>query len=385
MPWKEPGDKSREPRNRGPWGRGQGNPGGGPDLDAWLKKLRRGLGPFGRGPLGVLAVIVVLLVAWFAIGGWTSIGTQQVGVVLRLGRFDGVLQPGVHLHLPAPIDRVLKVDVGGARAVGDEARLLTRDGQLVLVDYDVRYKITDVRAYLFATRDAEDVVRNAAIAAVRSVVGTHDLACLITDLDLPCTEGRMDAARLATAAQSRLHAILGAEPARIGIALDAVTVQQVGVPPEVKSAFDDIDKAHEDARTATVAATAAVLQDKVKATGRAAAAKADAAAYRQQVVASAKASVARFDPILAQYQAAPKVTRQRLWLAAMQEVLAHNHVVLNTGSGGVIVQFPPHPVNAPAAGKGAVPTSASSAAAPAPASSVSLPVTSGPGVKAVDP
>lgn len=384
MPWKEPGDKSRAPRDRGPWGRGQGNPGGGPDLDAWLKKFRRGLGPFGRGPLGVVGVIVVLIVAWFAIGGWTAIGAQQVGVVLRLGRFDGVLQPGVHLHLPTPIDRVQKVEVGRTRAIGDEARVLTRDGQLVLVDYDVRYKIDNVRDFLFASRDAEDIVRNAATAAMRSVVGTHDLQCLIASLELPCAGGRIDGDKLAHEAQQRLRATLGDEPARIGIALDGVNVQQVGVPQEAKAAFDDIDKAHEDIRTAALAATATVAQGKVKAAAQAAAAKADAAAYRQRVVASAKASVARFNQILAQYQVAPEVTRQRLWLAAMRDVLTSNHVVLNTGSGGVIVQFPPRPAGAPESAKGAAPASAASSA-PASADSVTLPVTSGPGVKAIDP
>lgn len=383
MPWKEPGDKSREPRDRGPWGRRQGEPGGGPDLDAWLKKLRRVLGPFGRGPLGGLALVGVLIVAWFVIGGWTSIGAQQVGVVLRLGRFDGVLQPGMHLRLPAPIDQIRKLDVGRTRAVGDEARLLTRDGQLVLVDYDVRYRITDARAYLFSTRDTEDVLRNAGTAVMRGVVGSHDLACLIADLDLPCAQGRMDDARLAAAALARLKATLGDAPTGLGIALDGVNVQQVGVPQDVKPAFDDIAKAHEDARTASVAANAAVVQGKVKAAARAAAVKAEADAYRQQAVAAAKASVARFDRILAQYQAAPQVTRQRLWLDAMQDVLAKNRVVLNTGSGSVIVQFPPKSAGTPEAAGSAAPASASSA--PASAGSVTLPVTSGPGVKAVDP
>src|SRR6185437_5551943 len=82
------------------------------------------------------------------------------------------------------------------RTVSDEARVLTSDGQLVLVDYDVHYKITDVRRFLFATRDAEQVVRDAATAAVRAAVGSHDLQCLIDDLDLPCPPGRTDGKKL---------------------------------------------------------------------------------------------------------------------------------------------------------------------------------------------
>ena len=204
MPWKEPGEKPREPRGREPWG--QGGQGGGPDLEAWFRKARRRLGPFGHGPLGALAVIVLLVVLWFAIGGWTSVGGQQVGVLLRFGRFERVLQPGLHVHFPAPIDRVQKVDINRVRTVNDEARLMTRDGQLVLVDYGVHYRITDVRDYLYATRDAEEAVRNAATSAMRAAVGTYTLPCLIDGLDMPCSPGRVDADKLAGDALAQLQA-----------------------------------------------------------------------------------------------------------------------------------------------------------------------------------
>lgn len=383
MPWKEPGEKPREPRGREPWG--QGGQGGGPDLEAWFRKARRSLGPFGRGPLGALALIVLLIALWFAIGGWTSIGGQQVGVLLRFGRFEQVLQPGLHAHFPSPIDQVEKVDMGRVRTVNDEARLLTSDGQLVLVDYDVHYKITNAREFLYATRDAEEVVRNAATSAARAAVGTHKLQCLIDSLDLPCPPGRVDGDRLAGDMRSQLQAALADTHGDLGVAVTDVTVQNIGVPSDVKQSFDAIAKSHDAVKTARTAAEAAVAGNKVKASNQAAAIKTDAEAYRHQVVADANTAVARFDRILPQYQAAPQVTRHRLWLDTMQAVLTRNHVVVNTGSGNVIVQFPVQHAEAGGTPAGAE-TSApgGSAAGPAASGSVGMPVTSGPDVQGVD-
>ena len=383
MPWKEPGEKPREPRGREPWGPGNGGQGGGPDLEAWLRKVRRRLGPFGRGPTGVLALVVLVIVLWFLIGGWVAIDGQQVGVVSRFGRVTRVLQPGLHLRFPSPVERVTKLDVGHARTVNDEARMLTRDGQLVLVDYAVHYKITDPRAFLFATRDAEDVVRNAATAAVRAAVGAHALPCLIDVLDLPCPSERVDSDRLAAEVLAQLRARLPTARDRIGIDVTDVGVQGIGVPTDVKAAFDAIAKAHDDARTAQVAARADVARGKVAAADQAVAIKTQAEAYRRQVVADANASAARFAKLLPEYQAAPQVTQHRLWLDAMHDVMTRNHVVVNTGSGNVIVQFPVQRVGTPASAASSAPAAASSSA-PSPASSVVLPITSGPGVTGVD-
>ena len=382
MPWKEPGEKPRESRGREPWGSGQG--GQGPDLDAWMRKFRRGLGPFGRGPLGIVALVVVLIVVWFAIGGWTSVGAQQAGVLLRFGRLEQVLQPGVHLHLPPPIDRVRKIDIGGTRTIGDEARLLTSDGQLVLVDYDVHYRITDVRRFLFATRDAEQVVRDAATAAARVAVGSHELPCLIDYLDLPCPPGRTDRNKLGAEILAQLQPVVTGANGDIGVSVNDVTVQNVSVPSDVKQAFDAIAAARDNGTAAQAAARAEVAAGKLKAKEQAAAIKTDAEAYRRQAVAEANAAVARFGRILPQYQTAPQVTRHRLWLDTMREVLTKNHVVVNTGSGNVIVQFPvQHSPAAPASSASSAPAAASSAL-PAASPSSAEPVTSGPGVNGID-
>jgi membrane protease subunit HflK len=382
MPWKEPGDKPREPRGREPWGSGHGGQGGGPDIEAWFRRLRRRLGPFGRGPSGALALVGLAIVLWFVIGGWASIGAQQVGVVLQFGRFDRILQPGLNLRFPSPIDRVHKIDVGHVRSVGDEARLLTSDGQLVLVDYAVHYKITDARAFLYGSRDAEEVVRDAATSAARAAVGANKLQCLVSGLDLACPSGQVDTDKLAATIQSRLQASLADAQGKIGVAVTGVDVQSVDVPSDVKQAFEAIAKAHDNAKTAKAAAEADVARGKIQAGHKAESIKTDAEAYRRQAVADANAAVARFGQILPQYQAAPQVTKHSLWLDAMHDVLTRNHVVVNTGSGNVVVQFPVQHTAAPAAASSSAP--AASSAAPASATSVDFPVTSGPDEQGAD-
>ena len=385
MPWKEPGEKPREPRGREPWGSGRGGQGRGPDLDAWLRKARRSLGPFGRGPLGVVALAVLVIVLWFLIGGWVSIGPQQAGVVLRFGRFERVLSPGVHLRLPAPIDQVTKVDVGHPRNVGDEARLLTRDGQIALVDYSVQYKVVDAEKFLFAARSAEDAVRDAAAAAARVEVGTHTLACLIGSLGLPCSEP-FAKATLASAMTAHVQASLAAAQADLGLAVTEVSIQSMDVPAEVKQSFDAIPAAHDAARTARATAAADVVRSKAEAVNQTASIKTAAAAYQRKVVADANAAVARFGQLVAQYQAAPEVTRHRLWLDAMQDVLTKNHVVVNTGSGDVVVQFPvlhPEPAGAPAGAASSAP--APGIPLPASATTAAEATTSGPALQAVHP
>lgn len=371
MPWKEPGDKPREPKERESWG--HGGHGGGPDLEAWLRKLRRGLGPFGRGPLGVLALVVLLIVLWFVIGGWVLVGDRQVGMVLQFGRLEGVLQPGLHFRFPSPIDRVQIVDKGRTHTLNDQVRLLTSDGQLALVDYYVQFKVTNARKFLFSARNAEDSVRNAATIAVRATVGVHTLKQLME---------RNDDVLTADIQRQLLAALAHAD---VGITVAGVGIQNVDVPSQVKQAFDGIAKAREGAKAAQATAAANVARNKVEAQAQAAALAADADTYRSGVVADAKAEVARFDRILVQYKAAPQVTMHRLWLQAMHEVLSSNHVVVNTGTGSVIVQFPVR--HEPAAGGAPAPAGSSAPASSLPASSASvmMPVTSGPGVQGIDP
>jgi membrane protease subunit HflK len=368
MPWKEPGEKPREPRRREPWGQGHGH-GGGPDFNDWWRKARRRLGPFGQGPLALLAVVIIVVVLWFLIGGWTVIGSQQVGVDLRFGRLQSVLQPGFHLRFPSPIDRIQKVDLGRTHALSDQTRFMTRDGQVAMVDYFVHYKITNAREYLFSNRNAHDAARNAAAVVVRAAIGTHTLAEL----------RRHNGDGLGKPIREQLEAKVDHDG--IGINVTEAGIQRVGVPSKVKQAFDGIEKTRENAKAAQATARADVAHKKANTQAQVASIKAKAAQYSSRVVANANARVARFEPILAQYRAAPQVTKHRLWLATMHDVLSNNRVIVNTGTASVIIQFPTRQTASgkPASAASSAPASSASAAVPR------VPVTSGPAMHGTGP
>jgi len=338
MPWKEPGDKPREPKE--PWGSGDrpnnrpgGNrpPGGGNgfDLEAQLRRLRQRFGRFGGGPSGLIALIVIALIAWFAVGSWTLIDAREAGILLRLGQYQGTLQPGLHVHLPRPFATVLKVDIGRSRTVSDQIRMLTRDSQIALVDFFVQYKVTDPRKFLFAVRDPEDAMRQATLAVLRAQVGTQTMQQLsaLTDNSL--------SGAIKASLQERLDGYGS------GIEITEVGIQNVSVPQEVKDAWNDIGNARQDAQRMEGDAHAAAAKAGSDARAQATQMGAEADAYKTGRIAAAQGEAARFDQVLNAYHAAPDVTRRKLWLQTMQEVLSENRTVINAGGGNVIIQMPP--------------------------------------------
>ncbi|MEO7148416.1 MAG: FtsH protease activity modulator HflK [Rhodanobacteraceae bacterium] len=361
MPWKEPGEKPREPREPGGSGNRSGDkpggdsgnprgqrPGGGSafDLDAQLKLLRRRLGPLGGGPAGLAALIVVAIVLWFALGAWTLIDARQVGVVLRFGRYERMLAPGLHARLPRPFEQVLKVDVGRSRTVSDQMRMMTRDQQIALVDFYVQYKVADPRKFLFAVRDPEDAMRQVTLAIVRAHVGKQTLQALMAKTD----------SALTTSIRNDLQHALDASGS--GLAVNEVGIQNVAAPQEVKDAFDDLGNARQDAQRAQNDAQAGAAAAESVARAQTAQMQADADAYQTQVVARAQGEVARFDLILSAYRAAPDVTSQRLWLETMQDVLATNRSVIDGSNGHVTIQLPSQPAAAGDVGNAAPPAPA---------------------------
>lgn len=348
MPWKEPGEKPREPRDvwgsrgdtddrsgeRSPARKDSGNngggnrPGNGFDPEALWKRLRQRLERFGGGTTGALALIILILVLWFALGSWSLIDARQTGVVLRFGQYERTLGPGLHLHLPRPFAQVLKVDVGRSRTVSDQLRMLTRDGQIALVDFYVQYKVNDARKFLFAVRDPEDAMRDATLAAVRAQIGKRTLQELMAKSDNT----------LATHITGNLQHTLDAYGS--GISVTDAGVQSVSVPQEVKDAYDDIGNARQDAQRIENGARAIAVKSQADARTQAAQWHTEADVYKAQQLAEAQGEAARFDLILSAYRAAPDMTRQRLWQQTMQDVLGASRSVVNTGSGSVVVQVP---------------------------------------------
>lgn len=348
MPWKEPGEKPREPNDTWDSGDRQGDrersgdrqsnrpsgrrpPGGGNDFDleAQLRKLRQRFGRFGGGPSGLIALIVVAILVWFAVGSWTLVDAREAGILLRLGQYEGTLQPGLHFHLPRPFATVLKVDVGRSRTVSDQIRMLTRDSQIALVDFFVQYKVADPRKFLFAVRDPEDAMRQATLAVLRAQVGTQTMQ------QLNAQTGNVLTDRIKADLQKRLDGYGS------GIEVTEVGIQNVSVPQEVKEAWNDIGNARQDAQRVEGDAHAAAAKAEADAHAQASQMQADADAYKTGRIAAAQGEAARFGQILNAYRAAPDVTRRKLWLQTMQEVLAQNRTVINAGGGNVIIQMPP--------------------------------------------
>ena len=187
MAWNEPGgDKNKGSKD--PWnndGRGGGQ---GPDVDAFIERLKsnigrvfgggddgrsgrgRGTGNGNSGPSIGLIVLGALLL-WFVFDSWVLIDERQRGVVLRFGKYERLMTPGPNFKLPRPIESVIKVEATQVRNISDQVRMLTRDENIVLVDFNVQYQVSDPQQFLFGTRDPDDTLRQAAESAVREVMG----------------------------------------------------------------------------------------------------------------------------------------------------------------------------------------------------------------------
>jgi membrane protease subunit HflK len=341
MAWNEPGGKRRDP-----WqgGGGSGGGGGAPDLDAMLKRLRDGFGRVfgggGAGGAGVWIVIVGVIAAWFLLDSWARIDQTQRGVVLRFGEYNRTMQPGLRLKWPSPIETLDIVQATQVRSAADQVRILTRDENIVAVEFSVQYTVGDPRAYLFAVRDPDETIRAAAESAVRQVIGIKTMDASFGQL-----------AELSSEATTVLQGILDNYSREIlGTAEGAPTqpfftvgqfnFQNVRPPPEVKEAFDDAIIAREDKQRAESEAQAYASQVVPEARGQAARVRAEAEGARESLLATAEGEAERFSLLLTQYRLAPEITRKRLMLETMQEVLSGSPKVVVEGGGEKILYLP---------------------------------------------
>lgn len=328
MGWNEPpGGKNG---GRDPWG-GR-NDDGPPDLDELLRRLQRGLGGLfgGGGPdiggprlppvywLGGAVILVGLLL--FDITH--VIDQQERGVVLRFGRYATTLQPGLNFTYPSLIDQVMRVNVGQVRSITHKATMLTQDENIVDVEVAVQWRITDPADYLFHVNDPADTLRQVAESSVRRVIGA-------SKLDFVLTEGRSE---IAQAQQQTMQKVLSDYQA--GITVVTVDMQPAKPPDQVKDAFDDAIKAREDEQRSVNEAEAYRNEIIPRARGAAARLREESNAYKATVIARAEGEAARFEQLLAEYERAPAVTRDRLYVDAMQGVLASTGKVLLDADGG---------------------------------------------------
>lgn len=321
MGWNEPpnGNKGRDP-----WG-DRGNGGGPPDLDEIVRRMQRGFGGlFGRrtgGPGGYnpallwllgAAIVVVLLI--FDITYF--IDQQERGVVLRFGRYVTTLQPGLNVVFPSFIDNVIPVNVGLVRSITHKATMLTQDENIVDVEVAVQWRIDDAAEFVFNVEDPTATLRQVAESAVREVIGK-------SKLDFVLTEGRSE---IAQNQKQLMQKILN--DYRTGILIVTVEMQPAKPPDQVKAAFDDAIKAREDEQRLVNEAEAYRNDIIPRARGGAARLREEANAYKATVVARAEGDAARFEQMLTEYERAPAVTRQRLYLDSLESVLSKTPKVL---------------------------------------------------------
>jgi membrane protease subunit HflK len=334
MAWNEPGGGQRDP-----WGRGSGG-GKSPDLEAWLKRLRQRLGSFrgGGGGVGSIGTIIVaLILAWLLFDSWTVINASQVGVVTRFGAYQSTLPPGFHFVLPRPIDTVRKVDMTSVRSVSDKMQMLTKDENIVQVDFNIQYQVNNAEQYLFSMQDPDEAVRQAAEAAVRRVVGASTMDTILSG----------EGAAMVAATQQSLQQLLNSY--NTGITITEVNFQNISPPAEVKAAFDDVNRAREDKQRIEDEAKAYASKILPEARGNVARIVANAQAYEATREARAQGDSQRFLAMLKEYRAAPAVTRKRLWLETIEQVMAANTKVVDEGTGRNLIYLPlPHSGGAPA-------------------------------------
>jgi len=335
MAWNEPGGGGKDP-----WGNNPNNAGP-PDLDEIVRKLQErvgglfgGKGGGGGGGGGDISKRTVGVIAAVLFIGWLFTGIYIVdpaerGVVLRLGAYTKMTEPGPHWHIPYPIESVQIVNVDEISSFSHKAAMLTQDENIVDVELTVQSRIQDAANYLFQDQSPEKTLRDATETVVRKTIGG-------SKLDFVLTEGR---SAIAVMIQKRVQDLMNQY--KTGLLVTSVNMQPAKPPEPVKEAFDDAIKAREDKERLENQAEAYANEIVPQARGEAARAIADAKAYRDRVIAEAEGQTSRFTSVLTEYSKAPEVTRERLYIEAMEGVLSESNTVLLDVPGGDSLMYLP--------------------------------------------
>lgn len=364
-PWgnRNPGGKNGGGGPRGPWGGGNGSGDIPPDLDEMLRKAQENLrqimpGNFNAGKfigLGILAVIAL----WLASGFYIVVpGTHAVEQ--RFGKWSETkAEEGLGYHLPWPVETVTKVNVsevrrmqigftevpgtrgaaGGKRDIPEESLMLTADANIVDLDMEVQWNISSAEDYLFNIADPENTIKKVAESAIREVVGQTAMFPIITQ------------ERTAVANRAREIMAETLDDYEAGINISQVLIQEAEVHPDVQDAFQDVQSAKQDAIDIQNRAQAYRQDILPKARGEAIQMAQQAAAYKQSVSAKAKGDAQRFLSVYQAYLTGEDVTKKRIYIETMEEVLTNaQKIILDENSNGGVVPYLPLNELQPAAG-----------------------------------
>ena len=337
MAWNEPGNGGRDP-----WGNRQDD--GPPDLDEAFKKLQDNIGKmFGGGgqssggqrsggnPVSKSLLGLALFGAAVVYGmmGVYTLDEQERGVVLRLGTAtDSILMPGLSWQPPL-IDKVIIHNVSRVRSHPQQSEMLTEDENIVKVKLTVQYVIDDVKAFALNVKSPEQSLYQSTESAVRHVVGS-------TEMDRVLTEGR---AIMGTEIKTRIQDYMN--DYGTGIAVTQVNIDETAPPDAVREAFDEVIRAREDEVRVRNEANAYANKVIPEARGEAQRYLEEAEAYRRQVVAEARGESERFSKLLVEYQVAPEVTRERMYIDTLESVMSQSSKVMIDVEGGNNMMYLP--------------------------------------------
>jgi membrane protease subunit HflK len=396
MAWNEPGGGN----NRDPWGGGGGgNNQGPPDLDEILRRAKAKINSFfgGKGGSGggsgasggpgtgmILGIVGVVVVGWL-LSGIYIVDEGERGAVRRFGEHIATTEPGPHWRWPYPIGAVERVNVSrrrsvdigssdsiqsASRATEDESVMLTADENLVSVNMEVQYRVADAESYLYNFQDPDQTLKDISVSALREVVGKRQLSELLAEEDLDATFDRLgqevelseeevkDLREQSTVADQQAE---DKEEAKgtdlvtairelvtehvdeygVGLQIVEVNVGRARPPAAVQDAFDDAVRAREDMRRLIQEAIAYKNQQVPQARGRAARLESDAKSYAAEVTNQAEGKAQRFLALNQEYQRAPQVTRDRLYIQAIQSVLTEtDKILVDTEGNSPLMHMP---------------------------------------------
>ncbi len=359
MAWNEPGG----PKNNDPWGNKNNNDQGPPDIDEVIKNLndkvvnlfgkkkKSGGSDNGSGggsddggsdgkslipnqpPTVLMVIIAVIAIGVWAVSGVYTIDQGKNAVVLQFGQSYKTVGAGIQWYAPG-IQTYHIVDVSASRSLNiggseHEAHMLTEDENIVEIKVAVQYKVSNAEYFLFNVRDPGLVLRQVSESAVREIVGKNKM-------DFILTEGRSDiASKIGVLAQKILDRY------QTGLIITRFTLQSAKAPAQVQDAFEDVNAAREDKERYINEAQAYNNDVIPKARGIAARQVAGAQAYHGRVIAEAEGETARFLSVLTEYEKAPKVTRDRLYLDAMENVYSKtSKVMIDTKGSNNLLYLP---------------------------------------------
>jgi membrane protease subunit HflK len=330
MAWNEPGG------GRDPWGGNRGGDGP-PDIDEVVKKLKEKFGFFGGGgddsgggasSKSLLSIGILVLIILWGLMGFYQVDEKEQAVVLRLGKYHDTRGSGLKWNPPI-VDSVTVVGVTEERQYPARGLMLTQDENIVEISLTVQYNIANSKDFVLNIKDPEISLKQATDSALRHVVGS-------TGLDNVISTGREQVA-LDTA--EKLQALLDMYGS--GINIVKINIEESRPPTEVKAAYDDVIKAREDLERLVNEAQAYSNGIIPEARGQAQRLREEAEGYRSQVVSKSEGEAERFSKLLAEYRKAPEVTRERLYLDAVEEVMTQStKILLDTEGGNNMLYLP---------------------------------------------